>query len=126
MNAVLLRRRLAVAHSAAVVIGHGRRVELSRIPAVARVAILVEAAGALAALARKQACLSHVDVQMVAALVTDPADAFAVLGRGRWLPTMHRPVWAIPARVPVRRVVRRSRTRAAGQLCLFSTVVEGR
>lgn len=93
MNRVMLRRRLAVSESAAMVIAAGRRIEWARIPPVARIAILAEAAGALASLARLHAEVSHVDARAVAELVTDPADALAVLGRGRWLPSVHRPVF---------------------------------
>lgn len=111
----MLRRRLAVSRSAAAVIEAGRRIEWAAMPAVARVAILAEAAGALAALARHHARLSHIDSQLIADLVTDPADAFAVLGRGRWLPTMHRPVLAVATGQKSRRgnSSRRSALRAA-------------
>ncbi|WP_117209448.1 hypothetical protein [Allorhizocola rhizosphaerae] len=125
ISARMLRRRLAVASAASSVVFEGRRVELAAIPAVARVAILAEAAGALAALARKQALLSHVDANQVAQLVTDPVDARAVLGRGRWTPLMCRPVLAVPVR-NTRRAASRSAAVSAVQPSLFSPMDEGR
>ena len=104
MSAVIARQRYAVASGALPAVREGRRIEMSGLPAVARVAILAEAAGALAALARRQAHLSHVDSRTIARLVTDPADAYAVLGRGRWLPMMQRSVLAVPARNIRRRI----------------------
>src|SRR5688572_17254377 len=102
----------------------GRQFELAGLPALARVAVLAEAAGSLAAMARRQAYLSHVDPVQVALVVTDPADAMAVLGRGRWLPTMQRRVLAPPRRLMFARAagMRRSRpvVQLAGQLDLFS------
>lgn len=133
MSDLFRRRQLVIAHSMTV-ISHGRRIELCPMSAAARVAVLVDAAGALAALARKHAQLSHVDPDEVAWLVTDPVDAFAVLGRGRWLPTMQRPVLAAPASVEPERPGRRSKGRAggpgttravpalAGQLSIFTPI----
>ncbi|GIH10315.1 hypothetical protein Rhe02_83820 [Rhizocola hellebori] len=103
----------------------GRQIELAGLPALARVAVLAEAAGSLAAMARRQAQLSHVDPVQVALVVTDPADAMAVLGRGRWLPTMQRRVLAPPKRLMVARTTskrpRRSVAQLAGQLDLFNS-----
>lgn len=127
MNGLFRRRQLVLAHSMPV-ISVGRRIdELAQLSPVARVAALVEAAGALAALARKHAELSHVDAKEVAWLVSDPADAMAVLGRGRWLPTMQRPVLAAPAPLepPTSKRGKRSTSTASsvqvvpGQLALF-------
>lgn len=133
MNGVNVRRRLAVARGALPVVQAGRWIEMAGLPAVARVAVLAEAAGSLAAMARRQALVSHVDASQIAALVTDPADAMAVLGRGRWLPTMQRRVLAIPVwragRPNVTAKVRGPHT-FVSQLSLFSTnefrVIEGR
>ena len=89
-----------------------------------RVAALVEIAAAAAALARTVVKLRHLDPDLIAPHVADPVDLRAVLGRGRWLPTMTRHVRApssgpvelgtlLPAVVPLRpsrrgrRVVRR-------------------
>lgn len=46
----------------------------------------------VAALARTIVKLRHLDLEQVAPHVTDRADLRAVLGRGRWLPTMTRHV----------------------------------
>ncbi len=123
MNVSDVQRRLAVAHRALPLVRAGRRLELAELPAAARVAVLAEAAGCLAAMARRQARVSHVDARQVACLVTDPVDAMAVLGRGRWLPTMQRRVLAIPAQVGrLHSVATPSSARqAVGQLSLFST-----
>lgn len=64
---------------------------------VVRVAALVEISAAAAALARTIVRLRRLDVRRVAPLVADPVDLWAVLGRGRWLPTMTRHVSAPPA-----------------------------
>jgi hypothetical protein len=98
-----------------------------------RVAALVEIAAAAASLARTVVRLRHLDPDLIAPHVADPVDLRAVLGRGRWLPTMTRHVAAppsgpvdlatlapalLPAR-PVRRAVRRRRP-ATGQGSLFA------
>lgn len=95
-----------------------------------RVAALVEIAAAAAALARTVVKLRHLDPDLIAPHVADRADLRAVLGRGRWLPTMTRHVPApesgpvdlaalMPARPPVRRrMIRRPGT--PGQASLFA------
>ncbi len=98
-----------------------------------RVAALVEISAAAAALARTVVRLRHLDPDLIAPHVADPTDLRAVLGRGRWLPTMirHVPVppsgpveiaallpVALPAAPARRRVVRRRP--AAGQASLFA------
>lgn len=65
-----------------------------------RVAALVDIAGAAAALARTVVKLRHLDPAALATQVADPADLRAVLGRGRWLPTMTRHVIGPPAGNP--------------------------
>ena len=62
-----------------------------------RVAALVEIAAAAAALARTVVRLRHLDPDLITVHVTDPVDLRAVLGRGRWLPTMTRHVPAPPS-----------------------------
>jgi len=62
------------------------------VPDAVRVAALVEISAAAAALARTIVKLRHLDLEQVAPHVTDRADLRAVLGRGRWLPTMTRHV----------------------------------
>lgn len=57
-----------------------------------RVAALVEISAAAAALARTVVKLRHLDPDLIAPHVSDRADLRAVLGRGRWLPTMTRHV----------------------------------
>ena len=97
-----------------------------------RVAALVEISAAAAALARTVVKLRHLDPDLIAPHVSDRVDLRAVLGRGRWLPTMTRHVPApqsgpvglaelMPARPvrPVRRVVRR-RGGSPGQGFLFA------
>jgi hypothetical protein len=125
VNALTVKRRTAVAHGALPMVQAGRQIELAGLPALARVAVLAEAAGSLAAMARRQAYLSHVDPVQVALVVTDPADAMAVLGRGRWLPTMQRRVLASPKRLVTAHTAgkRRSRPMAelACQLDLFNS-----
>ncbi|GAA0907682.1 hypothetical protein [Virgisporangium aurantiacum] len=61
-----------------------------------RVAALVEIAAAAAALARTVVKLRRLDPALIAPHVVDPVDLRAVLGRGRWLPTMTRHVPAPP------------------------------
>src|SRR5918911_1044264 len=65
-----------------------------------RVAALVEISAAAAALARTVVKLRHLDPDLIAPHVADRTDLRAVLGRGRWLPTMTRHV-PEPALVPV-------------------------
>jgi hypothetical protein len=55
---------------------------------VIRVAALVEIAAAAATLARTVVRLRRMDPATIAPHVNDPTDLRAVLGRGRWLPTM--------------------------------------
>jgi len=55
---------------------------------VERVAALVEIAATAAALARHLVRLRHLDPDLIAPHVSSRVDAGAVLGRGRWLPTM--------------------------------------
>jgi hypothetical protein len=103
-----------------------------------RVAALIEISAAAAALARTVAKLRHLDPDLIAPHVVDPVDLRAVLGRGRWLPTMTRHVPApdsgpvdlatlLPAVLPagpgstVRRRTARRRTAAPGQPPLFPT-----
>ncbi|GAB3184452.1 hypothetical protein FHX75_121324 [Micromonospora palomenae] len=99
-----------------------------------RVAALVEIAAAAAALARTVVKLRHLDPDLIAPHVADRVDLRAVLGRGRWLPTMTRHVPApesgpvdlaalMPARPPVRRRVVRRRPGSPGQASLFASVV---
>jgi hypothetical protein len=100
---------------------------------VVRVAALVEISAAAAALARTVVRLRHLDPDLIAPHVTDRADLRAVLGRGRWLPTMCRtvprpvddpsPIAALfPVVAPLSRSVRRRSTRrtATGQGDLFA------
>jgi hypothetical protein len=99
-----------------------------------RVAALVEISAAAAALARTVVKLRRLDPDLIAPHVRDRVDLRAVLGRGRWLPTMCRHVpeppsgpvrlaELLPAVVPVRRSrsVRRRTIRrpAVGQGLLF-------
>jgi hypothetical protein len=98
-----------------------------------RVAALVEISAAAASLARTIVKLRRLDPDLIAPHVTDRVDLRAVLGRGRWLPTMTRHVpeppsgpvnvaalfpAVLPAR-PRRRVVRRPVRGAPGQGSLF-------
>ncbi|MFF5182050.1 hypothetical protein ACFY2Q_28905 [Micromonospora sp. NPDC000316] len=96
-----------------------------------RVAALVEISAAAAALARTVVKLRHLDPDLIAPHVSDRVDLRAVLGRGRWLPTMTRHVPApesgpvdlaalLPARPPVRRRVVRRRPGTPGQGSLFA------
>jgi len=100
-----------------------------------RVAALVEISGAAAALARTIVKLHHLDPDLIAPHVKDTTDLYAVLGRGRWLPTMTRHVpapaadpdlvaeLAAVAPVPARRSTRLTAVRSAGQLPLFAPAV---
>jgi hypothetical protein len=73
-----------------------RRVYLTTPSDAVRVAALVEISAAAAALARTVVKLRHLDPDLIAPHVTDRVDLRAVLGRGRWLPTMVRHVPAPP------------------------------
>ena len=129
-------RRRTVAVLAAPGIRAAREV-YTTVPADAvRVAALVEISAAAAALARTVVRLRHLDPDLIAPHVTDPVDLRAVLGRGRWLPTMCRhvpepasgPVAVadlLPAVVPLSRSVRRRSVRrpATGQASLFPLTV---
>ncbi|GIF68762.1 hypothetical protein Ais01nite_67970 [Asanoa ishikariensis] len=96
-----------------------------------RVAALVEISAAAAALARTVVKLRHLDPDLIAPHVADRVDLRAVLGRGRWLPTMTRHVALPPSVGPdlsavarpvvVSRSVRRRSSRRAtpGQSPLF-------
>jgi hypothetical protein len=115
-------------------IAAARQVYLT-VPADAvRVAALVEISAAAASLARTVVKLRRLDPDLIAPHVSDRVDLRAVLGRGRWLPTMVRhvpepptgPVNAatlfpaiLPARSTRRRTVRR-RVPATGQGSLFT------
>jgi hypothetical protein len=126
-------RRRTVAALAASGIGAARTV-YTTVPADSvRVAALVEIAAAAAALARTVVRLRHLDPDLIAPLVSDRADLRAVLGRGRWLPTMTRHVPApasgpvdlatlLPAALPdpVRRRAVRRRPPASGQGSLLA------
>jgi hypothetical protein len=84
-----------------------------------RVAALVEISPAAASLARTVVKLRHLDPDLIAPHVADPVDLRAMLGRGRWLPTMTRHVPVpptgpvdlaslMPAVLPIRPVRRRT------------------
>jgi hypothetical protein len=103
---------------------------------VLRVAALVEIAAAAATLARTIVKLHRLDPDLIAPHVADPTDLRAVLGRGRWLPTMTRHVpepaggpLPVGAVIPVvaASIRHRSarRTTAAGQLSLLDTSAGG-
>ena len=76
-----------------------REVYLSVPSDALRVAALVEISAAAAALARTIVKLRRLDPELVAPHVTDCTDLRAVLGQGRWLPTMVRHVPASPSPV---------------------------
>lgn len=95
MVAVTTRR--VVAALAGPGIGAAREVYVSVPEDALRVAALVEISAAAAALARTIVKLRRLDPELVAPHVADGTDLRAVLGRGRWLPTMTRHVPA-PAR----------------------------
>lgn len=97
-----------------------REAFLLRVPDVVRVAVLVEISAAAASLARTIVKLRHVDVEQVAPYVTDGTDLRAVLGQGRWLPSMTRHVPAPISGRAARRAV------AAGQQVLFVLDGHGR
>ena len=105
-----------------------------------RVAALVEISAAAAALARTVVKLRRLDPDLIAPHVSDRTDLRAVLGRGRWLPTMVRHVPAPPngpvdlaalrpAMPPTRpasarRRIARRRVGNAGQIALFAGSIE--
>jgi hypothetical protein len=107
---------------------------------VLRVAALVEISAAAAALARTVTKLRHVDPGLIVPHVRDAVDVYAVLGRGRWLPSMTRHVplppsgpvpvgLLLPAVLEPARVVRRRRTAQSLAASLFAVpaaVAEGR
>ena len=124
--------------SVAVLAGRGvravRDVYRLPVPDVLRVAALVEISAAAAALARTVVKLRRLDPELIAPHVADPVDLRAVLGRGRWLPTMTRHVPApesgpvdlaalVPARPVQRRRVMRRRPGSPGQGSLFASAV---
>jgi hypothetical protein len=107
-----------------------------------RVAALVEISAAAAALARTVVRLRRLNPELIAPHVADPVDLRAVLGRGRWLPTMTRHVPAarcgpvdlaalLPAVLPPHRPAARSlrrravRRAAPGQGSLFPLAARG-
>jgi hypothetical protein len=106
---------------------------------VLRIAALVEISAAAAALARTVTKLRHVDPGLIVPHVRDAVDVYAVLGRGRWLPSMTRHVplppsgpmpvgLLLPAVLEPARVVRRRRAAQTVAASLFdapSAVAEG-
>jgi hypothetical protein len=128
--------RRTVSLLAAPGVNAARQVYITVQPDALRVAVLVEMSAAAAALARTVVKLRRLDPDLIAPHVVDPVDLRAVLGRGRWLPTMTRhvpspangPVPAgvlVPVAVSVRRRVSR-RVARPGQLPLFATSTGGR
>ena len=106
---------------------------------VLRVAALVEISAAAAALARTVTKLRHVDPGLIVPHVRDAVDVYAVLGRGRWLPSMIRHVplppsgpvpvgLLLPAVLEPARVVRRRHAAQSLAASLFDAPVaaEGR
>lgn len=85
-----------------------------------RVAALVEISAAAAALARTIVKLRRLDPDLIVSHVADATDLRAVLGRGRWLPTMTRHI-PVPPASSARSVRHRQarRSSAAGQGSLF-------
>jgi hypothetical protein len=73
-------------------IGAARHIYLTVPSDAVRVAALVEISAAAAALARTVVKLRRLDPDLIAPHVSDRVDLRAVLGRGRWLPTMTRHV----------------------------------
>jgi hypothetical protein len=110
----------------------------TRVPSdVLRVAALVEISSSAAALARTIVKLRRLDPDLIAPHVADRTDLRAVLGRGRWLPTMTRHVpEAVYGPVEVGAVIplvsaslRHRAARRAGnrnQLALFASAAGGR
>ena len=84
--------RRTVALPAGPGIGAAREVYTTVPSDAIRVAALVEISAAAAALARTVVKLRHLDPDLIAPHVADRVDLRAVLGRGRWLPTMTRHV----------------------------------
>jgi len=136
---VMRTHRRTVATLAGPAITTARQI-YTTVPADAiRVAALVEISAAAAALARTVVRLRRLDPALIAPHVSDAVDLRAVLGRGRWLPTMCRHVpeppngpvpvsVVLPAVVPSRSRVRRSvrlRRAVPGQDSLF-TLATGR
>ncbi|GAA1782551.1 hypothetical protein GCM10009682_00910 [Luedemannella flava] len=128
--------RVQVAGLAAPGVAAARAVYLRPTSDVVRVAALVEISAAAAALARTVVKLRHLDPDLLAPHVADRCDLMAVLGRGRWLPTMVRHVPEPPpyqlnpptVRIPSRSVRHRLARRAdrPGQPSLFATTPGGR
>lgn len=119
-------RRTVVRRLAAPGIAAVRTVYIGCPVDVLRVAALVEISAAAANLARTVVRLRHLDPAAIAAYVADPTDARAVLGRGRWLPSMtaHVPAPAAGKRTPTRR--RKPRSSNSDQIALPLPAVEGR
>src|ERR671936_84453 len=84
--------RRTVAALAAPAIQTARDIYCSVPSDTVRVAALVEISAAAAALARTVVKLRRLDPDLIAPHVSDRVDLRAVLGRGRWLPTMTRHV----------------------------------
>jgi hypothetical protein len=128
-------RRSGVAVLAGPGIAAARHVYTSVPSDAVRVAALVEISAAAAALARTVVKLRRLDPDLIAPHVADATDLRAVLGRGRWLPTMTRHVpatsgdpyaaldsvlLAAPAAAPRRARRGRRRLAAPAQDSLFS------
>jgi hypothetical protein len=108
-------------------VGAVRDVFLADVSDVQRAAALVEIAGAAAVLARTIYKYRHVDPVALDGLVSNRVDVPAVLGRGRWLPTM---VWRVAeppkhARRAVARVRGKRRWSSSVQPSLFAAVAGG-
>jgi hypothetical protein len=86
-----------------------REIYTSDIANPVRVAALVEISASAAALARTIVRFHHLDPNLIRPHVRDAVDLRAVLGRGRWLPTMTQSVPAPPpsGRPQLSRSVRR-------------------
>jgi hypothetical protein len=124
--AAMTVRRTVVRRLAAPGIHAARTVYIGCPVDVLRVAALVEISAAAANLARTVVRMRRLDPASIAAYVADPTDARAVLGRGRWLPSMtaHVPAPAAGKRTPTRR--RKPRTGSSAQLPLPLPGAEGR
>jgi hypothetical protein len=114
--------RREVVQLAAPGVGAVRDVFLADLSDVQRAAALVEIAGAAAVLARTIYRYRHIDPVNLDGLVSSRVDARAVLGRGRWLPTM---VWRVQeppkqSRRPATRVRGKRPRPASVQLPLFA------
>jgi hypothetical protein len=108
-------------------VGAVRDVFLADLSDVQRAAALVEIAGAAAVLARTIYKYRHIDPVTLDGLVSRRVDVGAVLGRGRWLPTM---VWHFPEPPKdARPVARRARGKRRGsttvQPSLFAAIARG-